>query len=126
MSESRPGIAVDVIAIVPDLNDAGTPVFDARFGFSPARDLPGSGARPAAVPAPSAPFDAPAPQEPLRVSALPAHAGHGSSGSAGGFGGAADIAESWPELPATTGTTSPPTAEAPPASPSFDPGSSPD
>lgn len=124
VSESGSGVAV--AAVVPDPIDAAAAAFDVRFGFTPARDLPGPGARPAAVPAPSGPFDAPTPQEPLRVSALPAHAGHGSSASAGGFGGAADISESWPELPATTGTTSPPTAEAPPASPSFDPGSSPD
>ena len=123
---SESGQGIPVAADVPDPIAAAAAVFDVRFGFTPARDLAGSGARPAAAPTPSTPSDTPVPQEPLRVSALPAHAGHGSSASAGGFGGAADIAESWPGLPATTGTTSPPAAEAAPASPSYDPGSSPD
>jgi hypothetical protein len=95
------------------------------FGFSPAQDRAGP-----AVPGITAtlpvPPGAPGTPGPLPISALPGHAGPTSHGGAGGFGGAADITGSWPELPATTGAANRPGADALPASPSFDPGSSPD
>ncbi|MBT2530906.1 hypothetical protein J7E83_01955 [Arthrobacter sp. ISL-48] len=118
-------LAAFVAGVPLPTDDAGAPGSDSRFGFAPARDLPGSGARPAAMRGPSVPFDVPAPQDSPRISALPAHAGHGHSVSSGGSG-SGDIAELWPGLPATTGAIIPPLIAALPAGPSFDPGSSPD
>jgi hypothetical protein len=94
------------------------------FGFSPAQDRAGP-----AVPGITATLPgAPGTPDPLRISALRGHAGSAgpTSHGAGGFGGAADIAGSWPKLPATTGAADRPGADALPAGPSFDPGSSPD
>jgi hypothetical protein len=130
-----PGVSVPLSAAerqeVAGALPASVPAFDGGagsvrpFGFSPAQDRAGP-----AVPSITAtlpvPPGAPGTPGPLRFSALPGHAGSTSHGGAGGFGGAADIAGSWPELPATTGASDRPGADALPASPSFDPGSSPD
>lgn len=110
---------------------ASVPGFDGgagtvrKFGFSPAQDRAGP-AVPGITAALPVPPGAPGTPGPLPISALPGHAGSTSHGGASGFGGAADIAGSWPELPATTGAADRPGADALPASPSFDPGSSPD
>jgi hypothetical protein len=136
-----PGVSVPLSAAEPQEGTAGAPsavtpeALDGSagtvrtFGFSPAQDRAGSRAVPGVTGALRIPPGAPGTPGPLRISALPGHAGSAgptSHGGAGSFGGAADIAGSWPELPATTGATDRPGADALPASPSFDPGSSPD
>jgi hypothetical protein len=134
-----PGVSLPPSAAEPQEGAAGAlpasvPVFDGgagtvrTFGFSPAQDRAGP-AVPGITASLPVPPGAPGIPGPLRISALPGHAGSAgptSHGGAGGFGGAADIAGSWPELPATTGAADRPGADALPAGPSFDPGSSPD
>jgi hypothetical protein len=137
-ADPDPGVSVPLSQAEPQEGagalPASVPEFDRStgtgrtFGFAPAQDRAGPavpGIR-ATLPVPPG---APGTPGPLRVFALPGHAGSAgptSHGGAGGFGGAADIAGSWPELPATTGAADRPGADALPAGPSFDPGSSPD
>ncbi|HEY8700529.1 MAG TPA: hypothetical protein VIM08_06125 [Arthrobacter sp.] len=123
VSEPTQVAPVTVAAGTPGDLDAGAAAPAGKFGFVPAQDLPGAGARPAAVPGPPAPSSPPATPDLLKISA--GLTGNGGPVSPGGLG-AADIAGSWPALPATTGSINRPAAEAPPASPAFDPGSSPD
>lgn len=96
------------------------------FGLTPAQDRAGSAVHARAslgLSVPAGPAETPGL---LPTSAVLGHAGHHGSASFGGFGGAADMADSWPALPTAASAPNRPEAETIPASPTFDPGATPD
>jgi hypothetical protein len=79
----------------------------------------------AVQPAPMGVPDATPPQDPL-ASLAEGPSGSSSSGSAGTGAQAADVAGSWSGMPLGSGTRTHDANQSVPASPAFDPGSSPD
>lgn len=79
----------------------------------------------AVQPAPMGVPDATPPQDPL-ASLAEGPSGSSSSGSAGAGAQAADVAGSWSGMPLASGTRTHDANQSVPASPAFDPGSSPD